>query len=120
MSTIVIRLPWFSSSTVFEYQLVISNRRPPMSSSSLASADVVMPWGHHRSELPSASFQRNPHSTACPGTLALTACRFRWASTPSMPTRLPNFSSAARMSATFSSVRRRWMFDWLSPLTGQT
>ena len=70
MSTIVIRLPWFSSSTVFEYQLVISSRRPPMSSSSLASADVVMPWGHQRSELPSASFQRNPHSTACPGTRA--------------------------------------------------
>jgi hypothetical protein len=120
MSTMVTRLPWFSSSMVFEYQLVINSRRPPMSSSSLASAEVVIPWGHHRREVASTSFQRNPHSTACPGTGARTACRFRWASTPSMPTRRPSSSSTARMSSRFSDVRRRWMLDRMSPLTGPT
>ena len=116
----VTRLPRFSPSTVLEYQLVISSRRPSMSSVSLASAEVVMPCGHHRSVASSPAFHRNPWSTAVPGTRAFSAFRLRWASTPAMPTRRPNRSAASSMSATFSSVRRRWMLDDGSGLTGPT
>ena len=90
MSTTVIRLPWLLPATTLEYQLVISSRRPSMSSVSLASAEVVMPWGHQRSVATSASFQRNPHSTARPGTGSRAACRLRWSSTPARPTRRPS------------------------------
>ena len=77
MSTTVIRLPRLIPRTVLEYQLVISRRRPSMSSVSLASAEVVMPWGHQRSVASSSAFHRKPHSTAVPGTRAFFAMRLR-------------------------------------------
>ncbi len=67
MSTTLTRLPRLRPCRSLEYQLVTSSRRPSMSSVSLASAEVVMPWGHHRSVASSSSFQRKPHSTAPPG-----------------------------------------------------
>ena len=119
MSTTLIRLPWLSPATVLEYQLVISSRRPSMSSASVASAEVVMPWGHHRSVASSASFQRKPHSTA----------RARYRRAHRLPVEVGEHpgdahpaterSSAASMSAAFSSVRRRWMLAAGSALTVQ-
>ena len=89
-----------------------SSRRPSMSSVSLASAEVVMPCGHHRSVASSSSFHRKPWSTArtagrAPSRPAGSGGRAR----PDTPTRRPKRSTAASMSATFSSVRRRWMLD---------
>jgi hypothetical protein len=75
MSTTVTRLPRFVPRTFLLYQLVTSSRRPSMSSVSLASAEVLMPCGHHRSVASSSAFHRKPWSTAVPGTRALSACR---------------------------------------------
>ena len=116
-STTVIRLPSLRPPRCAAYQLVSRRRRPSTFSSSLASAEVVMPWGYHRSVPTSASFQRKPHSTARPATSVRVARRFRCSRTPARPTRRPKRSTAASMSAAFSSVRRRWIVARRSSVT---
>ena len=72
-STNVTRLPWLSASSPCEYQLVTISRRPSKSSLSEASAEVLMPCGHHRSDSLSCRFQVKPQVGPRPGTFACVA-----------------------------------------------
>ena len=103
-----IRLPLPTLSFSLAYQLTASTFRPPMSSVSEASAEVVMPCGHQRRSQVSRLRQRRPVRALSAGTGQRRTRCGRSASSPSRPARPPSRSASASISETASPVRRRW------------
>ena len=82
-----------------------AGRRPPRGRA--ASAEVVMPCGHHRGVRMSSRSQRKPHAAAGAGTRTARARRSRSSSTPRSPTRPPSRTASASTSAARSALRSR-------------